>query len=47
MVSENELKMNGVLMQAEQRGMLVEMVQEETKQCSQYLQSSFCKLFPF
>jgi uncharacterized membrane protein required for colicin V production len=35
------------LMQAEQRRMLVEMVQEENKQCSQYLQSSFCKLFPF
>jgi len=34
-------------MQAEQRRMLVEMVQEENKQCSQYLQSSFCKLFPF
>ncbi|KAJ6887706.1 hypothetical protein NC652_028855 [Populus alba x Populus x berolinensis] len=30
------------LMQAEQRRMLVEMVQEETKQCSQYLQCSFC-----
>ena len=45
--AEATTQTNGLLMQAEQRRMLVEMVQEGNKQCSQYLQSSPCKLFPF